>query len=479
MMGRILDYDHGHVKCNKSAASRGRVTRPITRLTVLTISAVVAMAAAGQVSGAGFALIENSASGQGNAYAGGAAIADDPATIYFNPAGMTRLPDRELTVAGHVISPQVKFRNEGSTAATGGLLSGSDGGGGSTSFVPSFYYLHPLENAFTLGLGITVPFGLTTEYDDDWVGRYHAVKSSVATVNINPSLAWQANEKLSLGAGLSVQYIDVELTSAIDFGAVCVAQEGGGLLPPGTCSGLGANPQKMDGFADLQADNISWGFNLGLLYEFTPQTRVGLAYRSQVKQRLEGRAEFTVPSAVAFLKAADVFVDSDIKASVDLPDTFSLSVYHALSQKVALMADWTWTHWSNFNELRIRYNSSQPDSVTTENWNDNNRYAVGANYRFNDKLKLRGGLAYDETPVPNGRHRSPRLPGNDRTWLSLGAGYMVSQTLSVDVGYSHLFVDDAESDHAYESSVPTLRHTLKGEYKAAVDIFSAQLNWKF
>ena len=441
--------------------------------------AALSMTSTGLAFGAGFALIENSASGQGNAYAGGSAIADDPATIYFNPAGMTRLVDREMTVAGHIITSQAKFKNDGSTAATGGLLTGPDDDGGSTSLVPNLYYVHPLDNDFTLGVGITVPFGLTTEYDDNWVGRYHAVKSSVTTININPSLAWQANEKLSLGAGVSLQYIDVELTSAVDFGAVCVAQEGGGVLPPGTCSGIGANPQQLDGFADLQADNISWGFNLGLLYEFSPQTRVGVAYRSQVKQSLEGKAEFTVPGEVAFLKAADVFVDSDIKASVDLPDTFSLSVYHDLSGKVALMADWTWTHWSNFDELRIKYDSSQPDSVTTENWNDNNRYSVGVNYQLNDKVKLRGGLAYDETPVPNARHRTPRLPGNNRTWLSLGIGYGFSQRMSVDAGYSHLFVDDVESDHTFESSIPTLNHTLKGEYQAAVDIFSAQLNWKF
>ena len=449
------------------------------RLTATVAAAVIFMGVAAQAGGAGFALIENSASGQGNAYAGGAAIADDPATIYFNPAGMTRLNDRELTAAGHIISSRAKFKNEGSTAATGGLLTGPNADGGTTSFVPNLYYVHPLDNDFTLGVGITVPFGLTTEYDDDWVGRYFAVRSSVTTININPSLGWRANEKLSLGAGLSLQYIDVELTSAIDFGAVCAAQEAGGVLPPGTCGAIGANPQALDGFADLRADNLSWGFNLGLLYEFSPRTRVGVAYRSQVKQNLEGKAKFTVPGAVSFLQAANVFVNSDIKAGVDLPDTFSLSAYHELSGKVAVMADWTWTHWSNFNELRIKYESSQPDSVTTENWNDSNRYSLGINYQMNSKLKLRGGLAYDETPVPNARHRTPRLPGNDRTWLSLGAGYVISPRVSVDAGYTHLFIDDAKSDHTYESSVPTLRHTLKGKYQASVDIFSAQLNWKF
>jgi len=451
----------------------------INRITGLAATIMVSMVMANDVSGAGFALIENSASGQGNAFAGGSAIADDPSTVFFNPAGMSRLRDRELSVVGHIISSEADFKNKGSTAATGGLLSGPDDDGGATSFVPNLYYVHPLDNAFTLGVGVTVPYGLTTEYDDDWVGRYNAVKSSVSTINVNPSLAWQANEKLSLGVGLNVQYIDVELTSAVDFGAICVAQEGGAVLPPGTCAGLGATPQQMDGFADLEADNISWGFNLGLLYEFTPQTRAGLAYRSKVEQDLEGDAKFTIPGAMAFITAANVFVKSDIEASLDLPETVSLSVYHELTNKVALMADWTWTRWSNFDELRIKYDSSQPDTVTTEDWDDASRYAVGVNYQWNNKLKLRGGLAYDETPIPGSTRRTPRLPANSRTWVSIGAGYVFSKRISVDAGYSHLFIEDGETNNTFESSIPTVNHTIKGEYEASVDIFSVQLNWKF
>ena len=433
----------------------------------------------GNSQAAGFALIDNSASGMGNAFAGGSAIADDPSTVYFNPAGLFRLKDPQLTTALHYVSPKADFSNRGSTAATGGLLNGPDSEGGRDAMVPNLYFVTPLAKNLTFGLGITTPFGLTTEYDDDWVGRYHAVKSSLITVNVNPSLAWRAREDIALGFGLNLQYVDVNLTSAVDLGAVCIAQELGGTIPSGTCASIGALPQQSDGFADLKADNLSWGYNFGVLYEINRESRLGFAYRSKVDHDVEGNANFTVPGELAFLTGANVFVDTNLSASVSLPETVSVSYYHEFSPKLAMMADWTWTRWSRFEELRISYDSSQPDSVTTEAWKDSNRYAIGANYKLNQQWLLRGGLAYDETPVPNAEHRTPRIPDHSRTWLSLGFGYGVSKDLSVDIGYAHLFVSDTKINHQFESGIPTLEHTIKGRYEASVDIFSAQLNWKF
>jgi long-chain fatty acid transport protein len=149
-------------------------------------------------------------------------------------------------------------------------------------------------------------------------------------------------------------------------------------------------------------------------------------------------------------------------------------------EQITYLADITWTGWSSFDELRIKYdNPDQPDSVTTEDLNDTMRYSVGIDYQYTDKLVLRTGIAYDETPVPSPERRTPRLPGNDRTWLSFGASYQYSQQLSFDVGYSHLFVDDPKINNEFESGIPTLEATLTGDYEASVDIFSAQLNWHY
>ncbi len=426
---------------------------PLTLLPLVSALSLSSFAA----HGAGFALIENSASGMGNAYAGAAAIAEDGSTIYFNPAGMTELEGTQLTGALHWVRPRGEFTNDGSTTASGGSLSGGNGGNnGVDAIIPNLYYSNKIDDGMVFGLGINVPFGMETSYDDDWVGRYHAVSSKVMSVNINPSLAWKINEQLSFGAGISGQYIRVELTSAVDFGTL-----------------LGA-PQSSDGFVKLDADDFSWGYNFGLLYKPQPSTHIGFSYRSKITHSVSGDADFSdVPAPLAAS-----FPDTTLTSSVSLPESSSFSISHQVDQ-FTLLFDWTYTRWSRFKELRIEYDSSQPDSVTTENWGDSSRYSIGLNYQLSPSLLLRSGLAYDETPIPSGEYRTPRIPGNDRLWLAFGFGYQIDDQLSFDLGYSHLFVDDSDSDHAFESSVSALEHNLKGEYSARVDILSVQLNWQF
>ena len=271
--------------------------------------------------------------------------------------------------------------------------------------------------------------------------------------------------------------VDVTLTSMIDFGAACYAA-----LNQATCDAQGNIPQQTDGFADLTGDNFSdlaWGLNLGLMYDFTPGTRLGVAWRSETKIKATGDAKFTVPGTASFIQDAGLFVNTGISAEITLPQTFSVSLAHEMN-KWQLLADITWTGWSSFEELRIKYdNPDQPDSVTTEDWNDTFRYSIGADYTLNNKWTLRGGLAYDETPVPSAERRTARIPGNSRTWLSLGGTYNINQSFIVDVGYSHLFIDETPINNTFESSIDELNGTLNGTYDSSVDILSAQLRWNY
>ncbi|MCP4236982.1 MAG: aromatic hydrocarbon degradation protein [Aestuariibacter sp.] len=440
------------------------------------LGVVAAFAVPGMVQAAGFALIENSASGQGNAYAGAAAHTLDASTVFFNPAGMMRLEGDSLTVAGHFIKPNSEFNNNGSSAAAvlgGGALTGEDDDGGANALVPNFYWVKGLDDEMKFGLGMQTLFGLATKYNDDWVGRYHAVETDLKTINFNPSIAYQVNEQLSVGGGVDIVFGDITFTNAIDFGAICAAQG----LASASCS-----PQQTDGFADLGGDNLSspaLGYNFGLQYLITPETIFGMSYRSEINLDLEGKADFTVPSGAAFVMSGGLFLDSDITAGVTLPASLALSVAHRVDS-ITYLADITWTGWSSFDELRINYqNANQPDSVTTEDWEDSMRYSAGLDYQYSDKMVLRTGLAYDETPVPSAERRTARVPGNSRTWLSFGLSYLLDEELSVDVGYSHLFIDDTKINNEFESSVPTLAATLTGEYEASVDILSVQLNWKY
>ncbi len=417
------------------------------------------------VEGAGFAIIENSASGMGSAFSSGGATGEDASTIWFNPASMTLLKGQNIVVAGHLIIPKADFTNNGSTNADGSPMSGPDSKGGKMAFVPNLYYVGQVNDDLFMGVSVNAPFGLGTKYDDDWVGRYHAIDTELSTININPAIAYKINKQWSVGGGVSMQYVDVTLTSAIDGGAL--------LNDPGTA----------DGYAELTGDNsesLSYGWNIGILYEPTETINLSLAYRSGVKHNVTGDADFSMPASTAsIVTATGAFTDTTLSSTVELPASASLSYFQSLND-FDIMADITWTDWSVFKELRIQYdNPNQPDSVTTENYQDQWRFAVGGRYHLSEAIIFRAGLAYDQKAVKNAEYRTPRIPDNDRLWTSIGMGWQFSELVGMDLGYSHLFVADTSINNTFESTQPALNSTLTGDYDSSVDIFSAQLTINF
>jgi len=409
--------------------------------------------------GSGFAIVEQSASGIGSAFSGAGTSIGDASTIYFNPAGMSRVPGSELTLGGHMIMPTFEFDNSGSVILPAGVpVSGGDGGnGGVAAFVPNAYYKADLCEKTAWGIGITAPYGLTTEYNKSWVGRYHAIKTELVNMNVNPSVSYKISDKIAVGAGVSASYVEADLTSAIDFGSI-----------------LGVAPQALDGRARVEGDDWAAGYNAGVLITPRPECALSLSYRSKIEHKLEGDASFQVPGPARALQAMGMFIDTDGEAELTLPQSASLGMAHTFAEKVTVMADLTWTGWGDFDELRVKYGSNQPDSVTDESWDDTWRYSLGLQYQQTDKLALRIGGAYDETPVPDANHRTPRIPDADRIWLSLGAGYQVSENLSVDVGYTHLFINDSRVQQMGATG-----DYLNGSYEGSVDIASIQANWKF
>ncbi len=448
------------------------------------LSALISLFYANSVNAAGFALIEQGAKGMGNAYAGGAASAEDASTVFYNPAGMTRLKGREFIAGLHTIEPSMRFNNTASSISPsfgGAALTGSDGGdGGVTGFVPNLYYSQEMQNDYWVGLGINVPFGLSTLYDNNWKGRYQAVESKIKTLNINPSLAHRFNENLSLGGGVNLQYIEAKLTQAVDYTAVCL-----GLFGGAACTGQGLGVATLQstattGYSDNTASDWSTGYNAGMLYEVSPQARFGLNYRSKIKHKLTGEGDFTIPSAVSGAgggigsTVSTLFADAAITTYITLPETLSLSGYQQLNNRWAIMGDVTRTWWSRIPEVRIIFNSPKSDSVERLNWKDSTRYAVGASYLFNERWTMRTGVAYDQTPIYQTTDRTARLPDNDRRWLSFGASYKGSSGMSVDVAYAHLFMSNTPIDRT-----GALGDTLRGSFQNQVDILSAQLVWNY
>lgn len=449
---------------------------------------VLLCCASGSAFASGFALLEQSASRLGTAFSGTAAAADDATTIFYNPAGMAKLTGNELLVSASGVLIGSEFKNDNSQAALGQPLGTEGGDAGDWNAVPAGYFAMPLNDRFAVGLGVNAPFGLKLEYDDGWMGRYQALNSEIQTYNFNPSFSWRVSNQLSLGMGVNYQRIQAELTNAVNYTAV-IAQGlqslvGAGQLPATAVPGLIAANAGLDGHTVVRGDDSAWGFNAGLLFEFSDDTRVGLSYRSTVDYTLEGSVRFSPATArepigagvIAAVSAPGATLATGaVNVDLKLPDIATASLYHRMGQ-VELLADIAWTGWSSIQELRIVRDSGQVLSVTPERWEDTWRYAVGATYQLNDQLKLRGGVAYDETNVPDST-RTARLPDSDRTWVAIGAQWNPGNSWVVDVGYAHLFAQDASMNQ--DDGNAAARGFLLGEQESSVDIVSAQVAYKF
>lgn len=395
----------------------------MNKLNLRIVPALLLVAFSGTASAAAFQLWEQNASGLGNAYAGSAAVADNASTVFFNPAGMTQLSGFQFSAGVTGVGPSYEFRDNGSTGATGG--NGGDAGGWHA--VPNFYVSGRVTDRLSLGFGVSSPFGLATEYDNNWVGRAQAIKSEIRTINYNPSVAYQVSDKVSLGFGINYQTIDAEISSN-----------------PGA-------PYRVKG------DDSAWGWNAGALFTLSPAMRVGVSYRSAMNYTLEGTRSLGVSSVPA-------------TADIKLPDTFILSVWQQVSDRWEAMGDLSYTRWSTLDRLDVR----RAAGVDTEVFNYGNswRIAWGAAYKASDALKAKFGIAYDRSPVKDS-DRSARVPDNDRLWLSLGGQWSSGRYGKVDLGYSYLYVKDSNISMNKNGTF------LRGSYDASAHIVGLQYSVGF
>ena len=261
-------------------------------------------------------------------------------------------------------------------------------------------------------------------------------------MHLNPSIAYKATDKLSIGASVNLQYFKAKRSSAVDCGTLDTLGKLG--PPPGA---LHLMLQLSDGFVKLEGDSWGGGYNFGVLYEFTKNKHMGIACRSRIKQTLEGDDEFSnVPTGLA---PVSVFKNSGIKTDITVTDSLSVSVFHNLTPTMKIMAFFTRTDWGLFKELRVRFdNPNQRDSVTAGNWLDIYRYSMGLIYVHDPKWTFRIGVAYDTSAVPNAEYRTPRIQDSNRRWIVAGIGYKVSQAVSFNVGYAHIFIPNLSPTQA-------------------------------
>ena len=416
---------------------------------------IAAIGAANSAHAAGFQLMEQNASGLGNAYAGSAAIAENASTIYFNPAGMTYLPGLNVSAGLTAIKPSFKFRDNGDSrnpaALGGGHPAGGNGGdAGHLGLVPNAYFSWQLDEKWFVGLGVGGPFGLMTEYDDDWIGQYHSNKFDIKTVNINPSIAYKVNDQFSMGFGLNWQQIDAQYKKK-------------------TVVPLSTQGPFLSGDADVNLDGDAWGWNIGLMLQPTESTRIGLSYRSRM--RYHARGDTTVEDF-----APGMSLDYDASTRVELPDSLILSAMHQLNERWQLLADISWTGWSSLQELKIK-NAGGPTDTLPLDFRDTWRVAIGANYQINSQWKWRFGIAWDQSPVHDPNDRPTSLPDTDRWWFSTGVQYAVNRNTQIDVGYAYLYLRDADIDT--DSGNALTKGRVAGDYRSHGHILGVQVSARF
>lgn len=393
---------------------------------------MVAGAFATQTYAAGFQLSEQSAIQMGRAMAGAGIVGDDLSAVHYNPAGMTLLSGTRMQATGTWVAVNLDYEGNYGQSENGRLK-------GQT--IPAGFITHQINDSLWAGLGLTVPYGMGTEYGEGWEGRERGTESMILTFDINPNLAWKVNDKLSVGGGISLQYAKAEL-------------------------GMGMGPMQ----ANVKGDSWAWGWNVGLMFQPVETVRLGLAYRSHIAHNAEGHTDVKSP----------LNLTSDMKVRIKTPDTVTLSATWEATDALRLSGTARWSKWSNFRTLDVQnldFNGTpyaQFANVPVENnWDDTWFFSVGADYKLNGQWTVRGGVAYDQGPVEN-QYRMAVIPDTDRVWFSGGASYKYTDNLTFDFGAT--YIKGVGDTDLYDK----VGGEKIGEFKSLDSyIFSAQMQYLF
>lgn len=395
-----------------------------------TLSAALSSAA---VAG-GFMLTEQSVAGLGRAYAGAGIVGDDLSAVWYNPAGMSLLSGTAVQMGAVVADLDLEVTTN-ENATFGHHKASKENGRKHGVPIPNMYLVHQIKDDMWFGLGITVPFGMATEYDNNWAAADKGMNAEVKVFDINPNVAFKLTDTLSFGAGVSLQYVTAQFESRSGQDALNVR-------------------------ARLNADGWAWGGNLGFMWQPTETVRVGLAYRSQVNHKADGYLKTEATSNVPHRSFKHNYV-SDGHAEMSAPHVITLTGTWKATEDLRLSALARWTNWSSFKDLPISGTSlyqataaakeaatqigmgdqvSNPSNKTapTYNWKDSWLFTVGADYDINDEFTVRGGVGYEISPVDDDKYRSATIPDTDRLWLSMGATWHASKNLQGDFGIAYL-----------------------------------------
>lgn len=408
---------------------------------ILACSLATIALSTSQTLAAGYSSNMYSTSGLSTSYAGSATGMHDSSDSFFNAATLSELENDEIIVSVSYLDLSIDLDNISGSNSSGtpqnSLDDVSDAGG--DGFVPSLYIAKKINDRTTLGLSVTTPFGLSTQYNKGWIGSGNALSSNVQTNNINPSVSYKISDKLTAAVGAQAQYYKASLTKDL-YGVT----------------------------AKSHGSDWGYGYNLGLLYKPTKDLKLGLGYRSKIKHKVHGGTN--APGT------ANTYTSFNLTTST--PESADLGVSYKVNDKTEVAYDLIWTRWSRVNSLVVRNVGSLGDDTTTLNWHDSFMHALGVSYEANNKLTLRAGTAYEKAAIGNA-NREPRLPAGDRIWTSLGFNYNFGSGYSIDASYVHMFFDHVDVHTQASNVLGNSVNSVNAKVDTKVNLYSVALKKEF
>jgi long-chain fatty acid transport protein len=436
------------------------------------IAVALLFAGVNPAAAAGYRLREASSTAAGAAYAGASATGTDASFLAYNPASLASVGtyDSSISLTGLFPSSSGNYTSATTSALTPIAGSLTPSGYVQTAYVPELAARMRFSPQWSGGVVVYVPWGLLTNYDANWAGRYYALKSQLSTINITPTLAYQFSNRFSVAAGPQFQYAKGTLSNAVDIGTI------------GALFGVpGSIPGSQDGSAVVKADGWGYGFVVGGTAELTSDITVGASYHSAVHHTLKGNLDFTLDKAGvgAVLNGAGLLLDTPAQTKATTPDIASFGARVRLSERWTALAETDWTGWSSFKELRVHAlgPSVQPDDVTDQRWKSTWLASLGAEYAPDERWTWRGGVAIDQSPVPSTTF-GPRIPDADRTWVSLGVSYKATDAVGLSLAYAHLFLPDGTVNRNPLQPGNALRGSLQGRTEGSADYVGIQVNYR-
>ena len=387
-----------------------------TNLKIAAAALAVASAFASTAHAAGFQLTEQSALALGRAYAGVGVDGTDISGVYYNPATMTLHPGTnvQMGLVGVGLNLEYVSHDNGQTYKNNGRAS--------EEVLPHLFASHQINDSTWIGLAVTVPFGLSTNYGNDFKDKELGTDAKITVINFNPNVAWKLNDKFSFGAGLALQYVDAK------FG---VGYEGNGI----------------NMHNEYSADDFTWGFNVGMMWAPVENVRFGVSYRSETKHATNG--DLKVSSTMSNIPLDGTY---DASVTVSGPAWAMFNAAWDVNDYLSLYATFRWADWSSFSRLKTD-SPELIDSIGNNNvlgavagalgnidnsWVDTYLYSVGYDLRVNDFWTLRGGVAYETSAIGDPKKRTAIIPDADRWWFAIGSSFHWSKNFQTDVAFAHL-----------------------------------------